>query len=157
MCICMYIKVYHTKIGIHSECMHKGQLYLFTICCTCTPVCCSLQDSDEPYLLPPSLEGREVYLGEERQGDCEGQGRSQHLLATGREALEQWWWPRQPLADKGGCWPLPHLADLARGIWSPAGRMNDVKSTTHSYKTIVVLYSINMLNMITYSMSLAYW
>ena len=95
----MYIRMYvyvcktshYTRIDIHSECMHKGQLYVITICCTCTPVCCSLQDSDEPNLLPPSLEGREVYLGEERQGDCEGQGRSQHLLATGREALEQWW------------------------------------------------------------------
>ena len=32
--------------------------------------------------------------------------------------------------------------------------MNDVKSTTHRYKIIVVLYSINMLNMITYSMCL---
>ena len=32
--------------------------------------------------------------------------------------------------------------------------MNDVKSTTHSYKIIVILYSINMLNMITYSMCL---
>ena len=28
--------------------------------------------------------------------------------------------------------------------------MNDVKSTTHRYKIIIVLYSINMLNMITY-------
>ena len=32
--------------------------------------------------------------------------------------------------------------------------MNDVKSTTDRYKTIIVLYSINMLNMITYSMCL---
>ena len=55
------------------------------------PVCCSLQDSDEPNLLPPPLEGREVLPREERQSGCEGQGGGQHLLAAGRGPLEQRW------------------------------------------------------------------